>query len=121
MSIRVPTTTAQPSADSEFDLLVDGLIARLQEGEAVDWPAIAREHPEHAGRLRSLAAALEALGDLSGGDSLADSGEAIKSGKEDCVPRALGDFRILREVGRGGMGVVYEAEQMSLNRRVALK
>src|SRR5215469_13824547 len=46
MSIRVPTTTAQPAADPAFDLLVDGLIARLQESEAVDWPAIAREHPE---------------------------------------------------------------------------
>lgn len=36
-------------------------------------------------------------------------------------PRLLGDFRIIREIGRGGMGIVYEAEQISLNRRVAVK
>ena len=40
---------------------------------------------------------------------------------EDPPPRILGDFRIVRELGRGGMGTVFEAEQISMGRRVALK
>jgi WD40 repeat protein/serine/threonine protein kinase/tetratricopeptide (TPR) repeat protein len=116
------TASARPSsAEPAFDLLVDELIARLQAGEAPDWPALAREHPEHVGRLRSTARALEALGDLSRAGDATLSGVSPLPVAEDLVPGVLGDFRIVREVGRGGMGVVYEAEQVSLTRRVALK
>src|SRR5690349_23294162 len=103
MSPRVPASAALPPADPAFDLLVDGLIARLQAGEAVDWPEVAREHPEYAGRLRSLAPALQALGDLSSAGDAALSGVAPAAEGEDLVPGVLGDFRLLREVGRGGM------------------
>ncbi|MFQ3649339.1 MAG: serine/threonine-protein kinase [Gemmataceae bacterium] len=40
---------------------------------------------------------------------------------EAAIPTVLGDFRLLREIGRGGMGIVFEAEQITLGRRVALK
>jgi serine/threonine protein kinase/WD40 repeat protein len=121
MSPRVPTSAAASSAAAPFELLVDELIARLHAGEVLDWSALAGQHPEHAARLRSLAVALEALGDLSGAPDSALSSLALRSAEAESVTGVLGDFHILREVGRGGMGVVYEAEQVSLNRRVALK
>jgi serine/threonine protein kinase len=106
------------TASSALAELVDRLTGQLQAGEAIDWEAMAREHPEHADELRQLGPALGAL------DQLSRSADQHLSGLAPAdAPAAgvLGDFRVVREVGRGGMGVVYEAEQVSLGRRVALK
>jgi serine/threonine protein kinase/WD40 repeat protein len=114
------STTSWP-ADSVFDVVVQRLIDQLQAGTAVNWSGIAREHPQHAERLRSMAIALEAVGEFSAGLDAVVSPIAPRTREVEFDPGVLGDFQILREVGRGGMAVVYEAEQVSLDRRVALK
>jgi WD40 repeat protein/serine/threonine protein kinase/Tfp pilus assembly protein PilF len=114
-----PTGTAS-AADPILAALVDELTDRLQAGEPVNFAASLDAHPDQAEALRQLAPALELIGDLK---HSAESTEAPQPGA-GCDVRlesgVLGDFQILREVGRGGMGVVYEARQVSLGRRVAL-
>src|SRR6516165_5872357 len=110
---------AVPGSDALTAELVEELANRLQTGERVDVEAYVRAHPEQAERLRRLLPAVLALAQLG------DDGEKTSepSPKPDAAPMTgcLGDFRLLREIGRGGMGVVYEAEQVSLGRRVAVK
>jgi serine/threonine protein kinase/Tfp pilus assembly protein PilF len=109
--------------DGELERILESAIERAKQGEAVNIEQLAALHPKFADQLRTLFPTIEMLMRFGSGDS--KSGR--RRGTSGSVPvgvgrqELLGDFRLLREIGRGGMGVVYEAEQLSMGRRVALK
>jgi tetratricopeptide (TPR) repeat protein/serine/threonine protein kinase len=100
--------------------VLEGYLAELETGKPPHRDELLARHPDLADLLVEYLDKLEQLHDAAEGlRGLAPDERTVPD--EDAESGRLGDFRILREVGRGGMGVVYEAEQISLRRRVALK
>src|SRR5262245_44038561 len=108
-------------ADPILDDLIEAFAAKLQTGDRIDPEAYAQEHPERGEQLRRILPAMLVLADLARSTGHLLPAEASRKNETEPFLGELGDFRILREIGRGGMGVVYEAMQISLGRRVALK
>jgi hypothetical protein len=98
--------------------LADEFAARYRAGERPSIQEYVDRHPDLADDIRELLPAMVQIEQVK-----EDHEGATDQAAAPAPPafRQLGDFRILREVGKGGMGIVYEAEQVSLGRHVALK
>jgi Protein kinase domain len=98
--------------------LADEFAERYRRGERPALQAYIDRHPELADDIREFFPAMVEMEQVK-----EDRDEVTEPPTSDPLPtrECLGDYRIIREIGRGGMGVVYEAEQESLGRRVALK
>jgi eukaryotic-like serine/threonine-protein kinase len=94
--------------------VVDEFMGRVRRGDLPDVEEYVVRNPSIGKLLRDLLPALQVIGPASLPVSETGGAAAV-------VPGCLGDFYILRQIGQGGMGIVYEAEQISLIRRVALK
>ena len=92
---------------SELVRVLDQYLADLEAGGAPSREKLLADHPGLASQLEPC---------LSGMEFIHRAARPAAG-----MPAQLGDFEIAREVGRGGMGVVYEARQLSLKRKVALK
>jgi serine/threonine protein kinase/tetratricopeptide (TPR) repeat protein len=102
--------------------LAEEFLARCRKGERPVLKEYLDRHPELAEEIREVFPAMALMENIALSNEGPEEGPATASSKAPPPAlRQLGDFRILREIGRGGMGVVYEAEQVSLGRHVALK
>src|SRR5215468_7142253 len=98
--------------------LADEFAARYRAGERPALQEYLDRYPNLADDIRELFPAMVEIEQVK-----EDHQEAAAQAAAPPAPalQQLGDFRMLREVGKGGMGIVYEAEQVSLGRHVALK
>jgi serine/threonine protein kinase/WD40 repeat protein len=104
-----------------LDRLVEEITERARRGDSPRLQEYLERHPDLAEELKDMFPTILLMEDAGTAGSETRAGPPLAPAGIPLAGGRLGDYRLLREIGRGGMGVVYEAEQVSLGRRVALK
>ena len=108
-----------PNRDTpDVESLAEQFIEQLHAGETPTIEQYTEAYPALADEIRDLFPTILDMETLRRHKS---SGRPLPGHDVERMPEQLSDYRIVREIGRGGMGIVYEAEQLSLARRVAIK
>ncbi len=118
--VRPSRETRLPATERlDIEQVAEEYLERRRRGEKPSVDEYARRYPELADEIRELFPTLAMLEDCA---SAGGKPTGTPSGDDwRLLSEPIGEYRIIREIGRGGMGVVYEAEHQTLRRRVALK
>src|SRR4051812_39321383 len=112
--------------DPKLESILHGYLQAVDAGQPPDREELLRQHPELADELRAFFVDQEKMERFARSMHKAQVGEPtlgidpMQDGNRPTL-RYFGDYELLEEIARGGMGVVYKARQVSLNRVVALK
>src|SRR4051794_37200078 len=110
-----------PGPDQErLARILDEYLVAIERGLPVSPDELLAKNPDDAEQLRGYLSGLQLFHDAAGVTPGRVCGSLI-GGRLPQPMQTVGDYELVREIGRGGMGVVYEALQLSLRRRVALK
>jgi len=115
--------------DTDTDREIASILAHLADGvcrgEIVDFDSVCQQYPQHAAELRRLWGAV-LVTDTAGAakeerPQIRAADDSSAQWRRLDLPVRVGDYVLIEEIGRGGMGVVFRARQMSLDREVAVK
>ncbi len=105
---------SESETEITIDDIADAFAASLERGEKPTIEQYKSKYPQLAERIEAVLPALLMLDDF-------DSQPKRELAVDDSIPQVLGEYEIVQEIGRGGMGVVFEARHITMWRRVALK